>query len=245
MEKKPPPLSTQISMYLHCKCILLHFECAWSVCWRLVPTRHLAPPVTPGGQSRGCPSLFETQQEQTSGLPHNYLNKTMSSQRIIKRKTDIFLTNLPNTNFLQGLKKVLNSSASEEGWFSNQNIGQIQKIYIFCLVLLFTPSSPCCKDQFAVLWFSTSHYCTDPGLQLVDPAPLNGLSLRTCWYFSSGALLRAKRAQRCTMSKKICFSVHPRNFGCDAIVLPSVRTSAHSCKVRWNFAFQAPRSFRR
>ena len=244
MEKKPPPLSTQISMYLHCKWILLHFECAWSVCWRLVPTRRLAPPVTPGGQTRGCPSFFETQQEQTSGLLHNHLKKTMSTQRIIKRQTDLYIFN----KFAQykppsGAKE--GSSASAEGWFSNQNIGQIQKIYIFCLVLLFTSSSPCRKDQFAVLWFSTRHYCTDPGLQLVDPAPLNGLSLRTCWYFSSEALQRTKRAQQSTMGKKICFSVHPRNFGCDAIVLPSVRTSAHSCKVRLNFAFQAPRSFRR
>ena len=179
MEKKPPPLSTQISMYLHCKWILLHFECAWSVCWRLVPTRRLAPPVTPGGQTRGCPSLFETQQEQTSGLLHNHLNKTMSTQRIIKRQTDIyFVTNLPNTNLLQGLKKVL--QPLKKVGFPTKILGKFKK-YIFCLVLLFTSSSPCRKDQFAVLWFSTRHYCTDPGLQLADKAPLNGLSLRTCW----------------------------------------------------------------
>ena len=58
----------------------------------LAPRSHeaLAPPVTPGGQTRGCPSLFETQQELTSGLLHNHLNKTMSTQRIIKRQTDIY-----------------------------------------------------------------------------------------------------------------------------------------------------------
>ena len=131
--------------------------------WRLVPTRRLAPPVTPGGQTRGCTSLFETQQEQTSGLLLNHLKKTMSTQRIIKRQTDIYIFNKfaqykPSSGAKEG------SSASEEGWFSNQNIGQIQKIYIFCLVLLFTSSSPCRKDQFAVLWFSPRHYCTDPGL---------------------------------------------------------------------------------
>ena len=47
--------------------------------------------------------------------------------------------------------------------------------------------------------------------------------------------------------KKIWLFMHPRNFGCDVIVRPSVlsyvRTFAPSCKLRWNFAFQARRSF--
>ena len=46
--------------------------------------------------------------------------------------------------------------------------------------LLFTSPSPCSKDQFAVSYFSTRCYCTDPGQQLGDPAPLVGLSLWTC-----------------------------------------------------------------
>ena len=49
------------------------------------------------------------------------------------------------------------------------------KIYrYFCFIFLFTSSSPCRKEQFAVLWFSSSYYCTEPGLQLGDPAPLKG-----------------------------------------------------------------------
>ena len=57
------------------------------------------------------------------------------------------------------------------------------KIYIFfilfyCLLL----HHLIVRISLPFLWFSTSHYCTDPGLQLGDPAPLNGLSLRTCWY---------------------------------------------------------------
>ena len=100
------------------------------MCWRLVPTRRLAPPVTSGGQTRGCPSFFETQQEQTSGLLHNHLKKTMSTQRIIKRQTDLYIFNKfaqykPSSGAKEG------SSASEEGWFSNQNIGQIQKNIYF------------------------------------------------------------------------------------------------------------------
>ena len=50
----------------------------------------------------------------------------------------------------------------------------------FCFILLFTSPSPCRKDQFAVSYFSTRCYCTDPGQQLGDPAPLVGLSLWTC-----------------------------------------------------------------
>ena len=56
-------------------------------------------------------------------------------------------------------------------------------IYIFCSILLFTSSSPCCKDQFAVSYFSFKFKCTDPGLQLGDPAPLIGLFLWTFWHF--------------------------------------------------------------
>ena len=51
---------------------------------------------------------------------------------------------------------------------------------LFGFILLSTSSLPCRKDQFAVSYFSTSCYCTDPGLQLGDPAPLVGLLLWTC-----------------------------------------------------------------
>ena len=36
---------------------------------------------------------------------------------------------------------------------------------------------------FVASCFSTSFICTDPGLQLGDPAPFIGLLLWTCWYF--------------------------------------------------------------
>ena len=39
------------------------------------------------------------------------------------------------------------------------------KYIFFCFILLFTSSSPYRKDQFAVLWFSTSYYCIDPSLR--------------------------------------------------------------------------------
>ena len=48
---------------------------------------------------------------------------------------------------------------------------------------MFTSSSPCCKDQFAVSYFSYKFNCTDLGLQLGDPAPLIGLLLWTFWHF--------------------------------------------------------------
>ena len=54
---------------------------------------------------------------------------------------------------------------------------------LFCFILLFTSSSPCRKDQIVVLWFSTSYYCTAPGLLLGVPAPLNRMLLWACWYF--------------------------------------------------------------
>ena len=54
-------------------------------------------------------------------------------------------------------------------------------IYIFCFILLFTSSSPCRKDQFAVSY--NKFNCTDPGLQLGDPTPLIGLDLLTFYIF--------------------------------------------------------------
>ena len=48
------------------------------------------------------------------------------------------------------------------------------------LILLFSSSSPCRKDQFAVSYFFYKLICTDPGLQLADPAPLIGFLLWTC-----------------------------------------------------------------
>ena len=59
-------------------------------------------------------------------------------------------------------------------WFKN--------IY-FCFILLFTSSSPCRKDQFAVSYFSTSLIVLIQGLQLGDPAPLIGLLLWNCRHF--------------------------------------------------------------
>ena len=53
-------------------------------------------------------------------------------------------------------------------------------LYLLQLLALTASSSPCRKDQFAVLGFSTTYYCTDPGLQRGYPAPLKGLSLWTC-----------------------------------------------------------------
>ena len=35
--------------------------------------------------------------------------------------------------------------------FQTEILGKFVKIYTFCLILLFTPSLPCGKDQFAVL----------------------------------------------------------------------------------------------
>ena len=46
----------------------------------------------------------------------------------------------------------------------------------FLFIPLFTSSSPCRKDQFAVSYFSTSFNCTDQGLQLGDPACCCGLA---------------------------------------------------------------------
>ena len=37
-------------------------------------------------------------------------------------------------------------------------------------------------------------------------------------FFDSGALARAKRAERSTLNNKIWLSVHPKNFGSDKIV---------------------------
>ena len=91
----------------------------------------------------------------------------------------------PERRHLSKLKFFL---LAAEGLFSNRNIGQVRLNMYFCFILLFTSSSPCRKDQFAVLCFSTSYYSTDPGLQLGDPAPLNdlqGLSLWICWYIIS------------------------------------------------------------
>ena len=104
------------------------------------------------------------------GLLENHKMANWSERQAdeeVKKETNIFISFL----------------APEESLFSNRNIEQIcLNIYIFCFILWFTSSSPWHKDQFAVLWFSTSYYCTDAGLQLRDTAPLNSLSLWPCWY---------------------------------------------------------------
>ena len=47
-------------------------------------------------------------------------------------------------------------TASEEGFFFQTEIlGNLFR-YVFCFIILFTSSSPCRKDQFAVSYFSTS-----------------------------------------------------------------------------------------
>ena len=73
-----------------------------------------------------------------------------------------------------------------EGWgkgdYLREAINRENTVYMFCFILLFTFSSPCRKDQFAVSYFSTSLIVLNhrPGLQLGDPAPLIGLLLWTC-----------------------------------------------------------------
>ena len=73
------------------------------------------------------------------------------------------------------------------------------------LINWFTSSPPYHKDQFAVSYFSTSCYWTDPGLQLADPVPLIALSLWTCWYF----IYYHSASQRCQIARfdifYICF----------------------------------------
>ena len=52
------------------------------------------------------------------------------------------------------------------------------KYIYFSFILLFTSSSPCRKHPFAILYFlQVVIVLTDSGLQLGDPAPLNGLLL--------------------------------------------------------------------
>ena len=62
-------------------------------------------------------------------------------------------------------------------------------IYIFCFILLFTSSSLCRKDQFAVSYFSTSLIVL---IQVYKPwRSGNGLLLRTCWHFIYFAVVSA------------------------------------------------------
>ena len=49
--------------------------------------------------------------------------------------------------FFQPLKKVC---------LQTEILGNLFKYILFCFILLFTSSSPCREDQFAVLYFSTS-----------------------------------------------------------------------------------------
>lgn len=68
--------------------------------------------------------------------------------------------------------------ALEEGLFSNLNIWQISlKIDIFVLFFCLFLYNVAVKIGLPFI-FSKSHYnCTDPGLQLEDPAQLKSLSL--------------------------------------------------------------------
>ena len=56
-------------------------------------------------------------------------------------------------------------SAGTQGTVKPKYWANLFKYIYFCFILLFTSSSPYHKDQFAVLWFSTSYYCIDPSLR--------------------------------------------------------------------------------
>ena len=78
------------------------------------------------------------------------------------------------------------------------------KIFFCCsCILLFTSSSPCRKDQFAVFWFSSSYYCTDHNWEtrhhstvcrcgladifysFVTSGAYSDLALEKCWHFAT------------------------------------------------------------
>ena len=86
---------------------------------------------------------------------------------------------------------------------------------------------------------------TELGLPVGQTRYLSQLLLGMCWW----PLKTLTPIWRITMGKKIWLFMPRRNFGCDVIVRPSVRTYirtfAPSCKLRWNLAFQARRTFRR
>ena len=55
-----------------------------------------------------------------------------------------------------------------------------------CSRSMLREQNPSCVSTLRIclpFYISTSYYCTDPGLQLGDRAPLNYLPLWTCWYF--------------------------------------------------------------
>ena len=58
---------------------------------------------------------------------------------------------------MPSLSKIGDLSIITPAWFCLVfSVDTLLNIYIFCFILLFTSSSPCRKDQFAVLYFSTS-----------------------------------------------------------------------------------------
>ena len=65
--------------------------------------------------------------------------------------------------------------------FQTEILGNLfKKIYI-CFILFFSSSLPCRKDQVGRFIFFYRFNCTDPGLQLGDPAPLIGLLMIMKW----------------------------------------------------------------
>ena len=89
--------------------------------------------------------------------------------------------------------------------------GKICSTTYFCFILLCTCSSPCrIKGSVCHVIFFYKFNCTDPGLQLGDPAPLIGLLLWTCWYFIyfSRTLTEFKNFSRRLLKFKTFSRVH-------------------------------------
>ena len=82
----------------------------------------------------------------------------------------------------------------------------------------------CCMGSHFHDWIDYSWGCIFNGVSIM------GSTFSDFWvrkFLQSGALGRAKRAQRSTMGKKIWLSMHPRNF---VLRKSSVRTRTPSCK---------------
>ena len=86
--------------------------------------------------------------------------------------------------FFQPLKKVC---------LQTEILGNLFKYIFCCFILLFTSSSPCCKDQLAVLYISTS--------LIVLIQVYNWRSGTTHWFFCCGfddiLIMRAQPTENC------------------------------------------------
>ena len=65
--------------------------------------------------------------------------------------------------------------------FQTGILGNLFKNIYICFILFFSSSLPCRKDQVGRFIFFYRFNCTDPGLQLGDPAPLIGLLMIMKW----------------------------------------------------------------